>query len=163
MSEPNVKYCREFLDGIQCHCGLFSEPPLSAPRFCRECQHGYSRHPEALREIEACKDSESMLQAGRLPPMPVVAGTSGKQRVLNMFNEQSGAFSTLKQAHRSSNLKGLDAPKTMVTADEAKDEALKGYRSGVGGTQPGNGRVKSKVHGGHDQSKSNIKTDAHFA
>ncbi|KAG1748419.1 uncharacterized protein EDB91DRAFT_1034237, partial [Suillus paluster] len=50
MSDRHEKYCQDFREGGQaCTCECFTPPSNpNAPYYCRECQHGFSKHPEAL-------------------------------------------------------------------------------------------------------------------
>ena len=137
MSEPNTTYCREFTNGTQCSCEVFSEPPEDAPRICRECQHGFSKHPEGLRAMEDTrrKHAQATGNVGQTrPQLPSASDPSGRQRVLAMFNRRAELGAA---EHRSD---GFNSRKTNPTMEEAKEEILKGYH-----TQPAGGRGKTRV------------------
>ncbi|KIJ16908.1 hypothetical protein PAXINDRAFT_168339 [Paxillus involutus ATCC 200175] len=58
------------------------------------------------------------------PPPPATGGQSGRQRVLDIFKEHVGrGILKIEQGSEGSNIH-----KTKITADEAKEEVLKGYR-----------------------------------
>jgi hypothetical protein len=135
MSEPNASYCREFINGNQCTCEVFSEPPEDAIRICRECRHGFSKHPEGLnlKVMEYARKKDAG-QTG--PPPPATGGQSGRQRVLDIFKEHVGrGILKIEQGSEGSNIH-----KTKITADEAKEEVLKGYRPQL--VAGGKGRTK---------------------
>ena len=134
MSEPNTMYCREFTNGTQCSCEVFSEPPEDAPRICRECQHGFSKHPEGLRAMEDTRRKYTGSVDQARPQLPSASGPSGRQRVLAMFN---GRAELGAAEHRSD---GFNICKRNPTMEEAKEEILKGYR-----TQPAGGKGKTRV------------------
>ncbi|KAG2745088.1 hypothetical protein P692DRAFT_201808031 [Suillus brevipes Sb2] len=50
MSDRREVYCQDFRQGGQaCTCECFTPPSNhDAPYYCRECQHGLSKHPKAL-------------------------------------------------------------------------------------------------------------------
>lgn len=61
MSEPGEQYCRDFLqDKSPCKCELFTPPVESNAAYCcRECGHGYSKHPRGT--VKAEPDSEQRI------------------------------------------------------------------------------------------------------
>lgn len=135
MTKPNPKYCRDFINSTgQCHCEFFSEPVDStAPRVCRECGHGFSKHPIALVAIQQAHTP--VPGSNQEPNVP-----SAWQQVLDVFNKR-----VVKQEHCSKEVRFGNAG---VGLTIAKAETLKGFRSlGLGlasGAQP-SGQAKGRV------------------
>jgi len=129
----NSKFCRDSINGMQCCCEFFSEPVDStAPRVCRECGHGFSKHPNALVAIQNSQEQASGLQPG----------TSGRHRILEVFNKQASS-SIVKQEPAS---KGVTWGSRLHAA---KDESLRGFR--------GPGLASSKQLAGLPNSKAGIQ------
>ena len=130
MSKPNPKYCQDFIHSSQCHCEFFSEPVDStASRICRECGHGFSKHPVTLIAIQS---THTPVLGPNLEPKVL----SARQQVLDVFNKW-----IVKQEQFPKEVRFGNARVGLIIA---KNETLKGFRALELGTQSG-GRAKGRV------------------
>ena len=139
MSDRYEKYCRDFRDGQACTCECFTPPAdPNAPYYCRECQHGFSKHPEALET----KTDTSLRQDN--------TESSAKTRLLTIFKQNTsfgsaeGAFKLPAATSSKSMLKRKTPSQPQLSIEQARDEVMKGFRTGVG-SQSGNATKVNKV------------------
>ena len=101
MSDAAERYCRDFLDDDKpCKCELFSEPvDPNARRLCRECQHGYSKHPQTT-----AYDRSSQVKS---------EGLGANARLVQLLRNPTGA--TTRQA-RTEALHGFNVAKVSKKA-----------------------------------------------
>lgn len=120
MSDRHEKYCRDFREGGQAFTCEYFTPPSNpdAPYYCRECQHGFSKHPEAL-------DSTSRTTPRRQEGTEL----SGKKRLVSIFKKKTSLGSAVPTATSSKNI--LDQRVDVEQASVARDEVMKGFRVGL--------------------------------
>ncbi|KAG2103052.1 uncharacterized protein F5147DRAFT_625867 [Suillus discolor] len=96
MSDRREVYCRDFRQGGQaCTCECFTPPSNpDAPYYCRECQHGFSKHPEAL---DPTRDA----------PRKQDGTTSGKKRLVSIFKEKTSSGSAARPLPSAASSKSM--------------------------------------------------------
>ncbi|KAG1840789.1 hypothetical protein C8R48DRAFT_600821, partial [Suillus tomentosus] len=97
MSDRNERYCRDFREGRQaCTCEYFTPPSNpDAPYYCRECQHGFSKHPMALdstrdnSKVNKVRNVQCIMSGThRLKQLQFRRVTSTKARAASQFDSE---------------------------------------------------------------------------
>lgn len=119
MSDRHEVYCRDFHQGGQaCTCECFTPPSNpEAPYYCWECQHGFSKHPEAL---DPTRDA----------PRKQDGTTSGKKRLISIFKEKTSSGSAGRSLPSAASSKSMLNQK-ILGVERARDEVMNGYRTGL--------------------------------
>ncbi|KAI6018779.1 hypothetical protein PISMIDRAFT_123146 [Pisolithus microcarpus 441] len=112
MSDAGERYCRDFLeDGKRCNCEEFTAPlDLHAPYRCRECRHGFSKHP---RPVPPAGSSAAVTVEVKADP------GAANQRLLDAFHQ--------RKTSRTTGSSGLPSD----SIQKAREEVLKGFRGRI--------------------------------